>query len=325
MSGRNIPIALRTHFARAATTSCRILRIAPVKAGLAPFGMTTLDRDVTVNNGQGAIVYRHRRGYVSSAQVASADLSVDNSEAQALIAEYPMDGITLGMIKRGALDGARYVEYLLNYQSPTDGLIVIGSGTLGEIRAEKGLSAFIELRSLSQTLKQNSIIELGSTTCRAAFGDERCKVDISVLWDSGTVDSVGFEADRTFSLALSSGMAPDEGFYVPGMLLWTSGANEGRSFEIDSYEVDSSGAVTMSLRFPTDELIAVNDEFDIRPDCNKSWGGDGTINNCLAYNNRPNFRGEPLRPVADSAVLSVPGGASGGTSGAGSTQGIPDA
>lgn len=323
MTGRNIPIQLATMFSGSAQTWTRVLRFTPF--GVAPFGITTHDIDLTydANDGVGAVVYRAKRGYVSSAQVSTSDLSVDNSEAEALLAEFQLDGITQDMIKRGVMDDAEYVELLVNYNDLTAGRhVVLGSGTVGEARAEKGLSAYIELRSLSNTLKQNSIVELGSVNCRAKFGDERCKFDVDSLLVSGDVDSVGAETDRVFSFNLTSGMSDETGHYVPGLVFWTSGDNETRSYEIEAYEVDSSGMATVTLAFPTDEPIQPNDEFDIREDCNKSWGTG--INNCLTFNNRPNFRGEPFRPVADGGTLSVPGGPGGGSSGAGATQTVAE-
>lgn len=322
--GRNIDVALVDHLGESANTTCRLLRIAPV--GVTPFGITTLDRDVPFDDGDGLIIYRARRGYTASQQVGSADLSVENSEAEALLAEYPFDGVTLEMVRRGVLDDARFVEYLVNYlDEDTSSKVILGTGTIGELRVDKNLRVYIERRSLTQTLKQKSIIEAGSVNCRAAFCDERCKIDMAPLWSSGVVSDVGAETDRTFSFDASPSSSFSAEFsYVPGVVYWRTGANAGRSYEIESADVDSSFAMTVSLQFPTEEPIADGDEFDIRPDCNKEWGPNGTdlqgtVNNCLYWNNRLNFRGEPFRPVADSAALGVPGGPGGGTSGTGST------
>lgn len=323
--GRSIDLALVEHLGGTSTTVWRCMKITP--AGLSPFGITTGDRDVLFDDGFGPLWYRARRGYTASAQVGSADLSVENSEAEALLAEYPLeqDGVTLEMVRTGILDGARFVEYLINYLADDNGKAILASGTIGEIRSDKGLRAFIERRSLTQTLKQKSIIEAGSVDCRAKFGDERCKFPVDTLWDSGVVDTVGAEADLTFSFAPSSGAIAEDGYYSPGVVYWTTGANAGRTHEIDTFTIDSSGAATVTLVHAAQDLIAANDHFDIRPDCDYTWGPDGidlqgTRNNCLYYNNRANFRGEPKRPVADSAVLGVPGGPGGGTGGTGSTQ-----
>lgn len=323
--GRNIDIALVEHLGGSGKTICRVLLIDPVQAS--PFGITTLDRDITLDFGSGPITFRAKRGYTASQQVGSSDLSVENSEAEALLAEFPLDGVTMDMIRRGELDDARFVEYLVNYQDiETTSHAVLGSGTLGELRADKELRVFIERRSLTQTLKQKSIIELGSISCRDPFGGARCKYPVDTLWSSGRVLSVGFETDRTFTFdATQSSNFTSNYTYVPGLVYFTSGANAGRTYEIESADTDSSGMMTVSFAHPTEEAIAENDEFDIRPDCDKTWGPNGvslngTVNNCLYWENRLNFQGEPFRPVADSASMSIPGGGGGGLSGIGGTQ-----
>jgi uncharacterized phage protein (TIGR02218 family) len=322
--GRVIDLALVEHLGEAGTTTCRLLRIAPV--GIAAFGITTLDRDVPFDDGDGLIVYRARRGYTPSAQVGSSDLSVENSEAEALLAEFPLDGVTMEQIRRGVHDDAHFVEYLVNYQATDYGKAILGSGTIGELRADKELRVFIERRSLTQTLKQKSIIEVGSVSCRDPFGGPRCKYPVETLWSSGVVLDVGFEADRTFSFDAAQTSSFSASYsYVPGLVYFRTGANAGRTYEIESADVDSSGLMTVSLAHPTEEPIADTDEFDIRPDCDKWWGPNGTDlggtkNNCLYWNNRLNFQGEPFRPVADSASMAIPGGGGGGLSGIGGTQ-----
>jgi uncharacterized phage protein (TIGR02218 family) len=321
--GRTIDLALVEHLGESGNTTCRLLRIAPV--GIAAFGITTLDRDVSFDDGDGLIVYRARRGYTASAQVGSADLSVENSEAEALLAEFPLDGVTMDQIRRGVHDDAKFVEYLINYQATDFGKAILGSGTIGELRADKDLRVFIERRSLTQTLKQKSIIEVGSVNCRDPFGGPRCKYPVETLWSSGVVASVGFETDRTFTFDASPSSSFTSTYtYVPGLVYFRTGANAGRTYEIESADVDSSGLMTVTFEHPTEEAIAENDEFDIRPDCDKTWGPNGvdllgTVNNCLYWGRRLNFQGEPFRPVADSAAMSIPGGGGGGISGTGST------
>lgn len=311
--GRTIPAQLVTHFLGSAQTWTRLLRFTPV--GVTPFGITTHDVDLTydANDGVGAVVYRARRGYVSSAQVATSDLSVDNSEAEALLAEFALDGITFDMIRRGVMDDAQCTEFLVNYNDLTTGRhVVLGSGTVGEIRAEKGLSCYIEQRSKTQTLKQNSVIELGSITCRAQFGDARCGFDAESEWNSFSVVTVGAESDRVFTIA-GSGVIEDTGYYVPGVVKFTNGDNADRTFEIEAFEVNSNGDIEVTLKFPTDEPILDTDEGEIRRECSKHWTGHNSCDTYWGVNKGKHFRGEPHRPVADSASLMAPGGASGGS------------
>lgn len=232
----------------------------------------------------------------------------------------------------------------------------------------------IELRSLTQILKQNSIVELTSITCRAKFGDERCKMPLD--WYTGTVASVGDEIDRTFSIDPYAGLlkqytnalvftgdgattavqlknpdglditadyviaelrvggvattdytddgagmltfdtapetdvqvrwdgtvkmpaAPD-GFFVPGVVQWVTGDNEGRENEIEEYAADT---MTATFAIPAYKPIVVGDTFMIRRDCDKSKAM------CKDYGNLLNMRAEPELPRADGTALQVPGG-----------------
>lgn len=309
MSGRAISPAGATHLKQPATRTCHCWKVTRV--GMPAFGLTSLDRDVSLNDGFSTITYRAHRGYTPYATQANADLGVDNSEMQVLIAEFDMDGITLEAIHRGEYDDATYVEYLVAYEDPAYVIAMMSSGNIGKVRTMDGLECFPELRSLTQILKQKAIIEKGSVGCRVLeFGDERCKYPVETEWDGGEVDSVGVESDRTFTIA-GSGIVATDNYYVPGVVKFTTGDNAERTYEIESYEVTSNG-IEVVLAIPTEEPIGIGDELDIRRDCTRQWSGH---NSCETYNNRPNYRGEPFRPVADSAGLMLPG--------AGSTGGAP--
>lgn len=312
MSGRYISPAGVTHLEQPATRTCRCWKVTRV--GMPAFGLTSLDRDVVLDDGFGTLTYRAHRGFTPYATEANADLAVDNSEMQVLIAEFEMDGITLAAINRGEYDDASFVEYLVAYDAPAYVIAMLSSGNLGKVRQIDGIECFPELRSLTQILKQKAIIEKGSVGCRVLeFGDERCKYPVETEWHSGQVDSVGVEADRVFTIS-GSGVMEISNYYVPGVVMFTTGANAGRTYEIESYEVTSSGNEVV-LAIPTEELIEIGDELEIRRDCTRQWSGH---NSCETYNNRPNFRGEPFRPVADSGGLMVPG--AGSTGGAGTTE-----
>lgn len=61
----------------------------------------------------------------------------------------------------------------------------------------------IELRGLTDILKQNNLIGLTSITDRAMLGDDHNK--LSLHWYAGTVSTVGAESDRIFSSAVTPG------------------------------------------------------------------------------------------------------------------------
>lgn len=200
---RNVPAALAAHLKQPATTVCYLLKIMPKRPGVPVFGLTTLDADRTYDDGTGALTYRAKRGYTAFDLDTKADLSVDSSEAAGLLAEYPADGVTAEGIARGDYDGARFVQYLVNYEDLTMGHVILNAGQVGQIKMIDDLTCKIELRSLTQILKQNSIIELTSITCRAQFGDNRCKMPLRPY--PATVATVGPETDRSFTVVNTSG------------------------------------------------------------------------------------------------------------------------
>ena len=379
---RVISPELLAHLKQPATTACYLLKIMPKRADVPVFGLTTLDADVTFDDGTGSLVYKAKRGYTSFDLDTRADLGVDNSEASGLLAEYPADGVTAEGIARGDYDSARFVQYLVNYEDLTMDFIILNSGQVGQVKMLNDLTCKIELRSLTQILKQLSIIEVTSITCRAKFGDERCKMPL--LWYNAEVDTVGAEPDRTFTIVNPPGTdatpgdttatvtgvqffvgngtnvlaqlkdtagepvrdgftvsaiyingtaktlttdytidaagkitwvaAPAEGavatwdgtltlrpdgYFVPGVVNWTTGANAGRENEVEEYDA-ATGLVTLVI--PTYAAIVSGDTFRIRRDCDKSKAM------CISYNNLLNMRAEPELPRADGTSLQSPSG-----------------
>lgn len=374
---RTIPSALATDLAKSATTLCYLLKVIPKRTGVSTFGITTLDKDVIYDDGGGPLTYRAATGYTAFDVDTTSALNVDNSEAESLMAVYPGDGMTIEAINRGDYDSSRFVQYLVNYEALDHGHAILNGGQVGEVTQIDDLTCHLEMRSLTQILKQNAMIELTSITCRAAFGDERCKMPSR--WYSSSVASVGAENDRefvlvdkpggsggtgstgavsnvlfgqgdgttltfqlldtagevltsgftvtdikvngsvaagasvdslgvvTFGTAPGSGAAltwdgtvslfPD-GYFVPGVVRWTSGLNVGQENEIESYD-ESTGTVTLSI--PTTDIIQASDMLDIRRDCDYSKAMCKDV-----YDNLLNMRAEPELPRADGTDLQSP-------------------
>lgn len=242
------------------------------------------------------------------------DLAVDNGEASTLTetAAYPGQGITEAMVDNGELDGAEYWIFQVNFKdlSPTMGHEVMGNGPTGEWRINTGGLATFECRSWTDLLRQNSVCERDSLTCRvkqfgSQAGEERfpCYYDASgELTGEYTVTAVGTEIVRDFTVAA---LGAAEGYYAPGKAIWTAGANAGMTREIES----QSAGGDIALEFTTRHPIQVGDKLKFKRDCTRQWSGH---NSCETYANRQWFRGEPKIPVADVINLTIPGAGSGG-------------
>lgn len=297
---RSIPSGLITDLRSNATTMGFLLKFMPIDG--TPFGLTSCNTDVTYDDGDGALVYRCAFGYTPFDTAQKSDLSVNNSEAASLIAQYPLDGVTMNAILRGDFDGCPFVQYLVNYENLTSGRhSIISSGTTGQISQVDQLACNIELRSLVQTLKQNTMVELTSINCRAKFGDSQCK--LSFEWWNAEVVSVGAEADRTFGIEITDSNGSrvfGDGYFIPGVAVWESGDNEGFEIEIEEFSSSSTGDQEITMVFPVPTDIQIGDTLRIRRDCAKSRPA------CIAYGNIVNYRGEPDIPVGTGADAQAP-------------------
>lgn len=278
-------------------------------------GMTTLNINVTYDDGKGdgPITYYAPVGTQPASIYYSGSMEVDNSEFQSLVPEFDFE-LNEYAINAGEFDYAEFWLYEVDYSDLSLGHWVIMSGTLGEVRTVDGITVWGEMRSITDQYKK-AICPLYSLTCRAKFGDAMCGYDVSTLWNSGVVEIVGTEPNRTFYDTTNRTEAT--GFYEPGVIEFLTGANAGRTVEIESSDVDF-----IALNFPTPYDIQVGDTYRIRRDCNKRardtekgcahwWGAEWPLH----------FRGEPDIPVGEAGQATTPGASVGPGSG-GATAGI---
>jgi uncharacterized phage protein (TIGR02218 family) len=313
---RTVPSALQTHLNTGSTTITQLLLIKPVTPGYSAIGITLLDRDVTYNDGAGSVAYLSKIGMVPAALVSSLDMTVDNTEVQSLIPEFDLP-ISEADIVAGVYDYAEATIYQVNYEDLSMGHVVLGYGTTGQMRVENGLSFWTEFTALSKLLKQ-SIVEKDSITCRAVYGSQPigtgggvfeqrfpCGKDASAEFTgSKAVTSAGAEPNSSFT---ASALGAAANTYVPGILVWLTGKNAGRTYEVDSQTAGGAMTLTFETMFP----ILVGDTFKVRPDCTKWVEG---ANGCKAHFSsvsatewKLHYRGEPLIPIADGDAINTPG------------------
>lgn len=296
---RTVPAALQTHIDTGATTLCFLLKIAPQNAD--SFGVTSLNIPVTYNDGVELITYSAAIGMNQSAVEAGAGLEVANSEAMLLITS----DFTREDIAAGVLDYADFYIYRINWKDTSQGHRLEQSGTIGVVRSDNELSGVLELRGLTQQLKQNYIDQY-SLTCRAKFGstssDETfpCTFDAEALWQSTSVDTVGSETDRVFvSVDTPAATGPNGALgFETALIEFLTGDNTGLTVETETVV-----GKDITLRFNAAYAIQSGDTFRIRPDCRKRFAED-----CIAsYDNALFFRGEPFIPLTEEAPAQFPG------------------
>jgi hypothetical protein len=176
---RNISPALATHFAGDVRTIATLVLVQRKDGQV--FGFTDHDANITLS-GQ---VYATGNSYSASAVDMSSDLSTSNMEVRMLLDNAV---ITQADLEGGLWNNAAVTVSLCNFNDLTMGAVVIGSGTLGQVKIYES-QYVVEMRSLSQMMQQQTG-ELFSPTCRATLGDTRCTVALGPLTATGLVQSL---------------------------------------------------------------------------------------------------------------------------------------
>ena len=176
-----------THINSISTSLCFLIRMQRLDATV--FGFTNLDRDVTFNDGAGAVVYRHLPGVDRTSITTSSDLAIDNTEINAF---FESSGFVKEDIRDGLWDFAEIKIYLVNYENIAQGALKIRRGFLGEVTT--GIQMFSEIRGMMQKYIKE-IVEFTAPLCRADLGDARCKIDITGETWSATRDFTGFQRE----------------------------------------------------------------------------------------------------------------------------------
>lgn len=214
---------------------------------------TEHDLDLTLTAGPYAGTYITKAGITGSDVRSTSDMSVDNMDVSGAInaGDLSLVDLSAADIEAGLFDDAFVVLFLVNWQAPDDGQIVLRTGNIGEITRTAEGEYRTELRGLAQRLSQNIIRTYGSS-CDAELGDARCGVDLTDYTVNGTVTSVS--NNRRFVAELDSG----------------------------------SPTITMDteLFLPMPNDISIGDTFTIIPGCDKAHATcRGTFGNLV------NFRG----------------------------------
>lgn len=276
---RTIGDNLKAHLAGDATTLCHCWRLTR-RDGVV-LGFTDHDRDLSF----GGTLFRAESGYAASDIEAVAGLQAPSGEvAGALTSE----AITEADIAAGRYDGAKVEVYLVNWQQPAQH-IRLRVMDVGEVtRTADHFTA--ELRSVAHRLGQTHGRIYGRR-CDATFGDARCGVNADDYRQTGSVVS----APDRYRVVVSGLDSFRAGHFRYGVLIFTSGVNDGLSVDIESHSREG-GEVVLIFWLPLPLLPAHGDTFEIVAGCDK------TFETCRKkFGNGVNFRGFPHVPGTDFA------------------------
>ena len=300
--------ALLAHLSGGQTTIAWLFKLKRADGTI--LGFTGHDRDIVYdahtsdpNDTDGAITYKAASGFNSSADAAKADLSVPNLEATAFLNS---PSITEADIRALKYDNAQFKAMVVNWNDLTMGHVEIRRGVTGDVKMKNGLWT-AECRGMAAYL-QSRIGATYGPICRATFGSGLngidmnshwlCKVDVTLYRQNGSVSSV--TDSRTIVpaaglLQVGSGTPTNpapSGWFNDGFITFTSGALNGASFEIKTWD-----GTTLNLFLAVPVLPAPGDTFQIEPGCNK------TADDCQnKFNNIVNLRAETAIPGMDQIL-----------------------
>lgn len=274
---KTISTALAAHIAGEVTTLATCWKLT--RRDSTVFGFTEHDSDIVLDG----VTYKAASGFTPSAIQNTASLSVDNLDIEGMLSA---TSISEADILAGIYDFAEIEIFMVNYKDTSAGKIKLRRGWLGEVSLVK--QQFVaEVRGLTQLLSQ-TIGELFSPSCRAAFGDSRCKVNTTSYTVTGSITSVTSPQQFT-----DSARAEVAGTYNLGKITFTSGANNGLSMEVKEFV--SGGKISLVLPMPYN--VAIGDGYSLTRGCDKSLAICAN-----QYNNVANFRGEPHVPGLDKML-----------------------
>jgi len=247
----------------------------------AVMGFTDHTSDLTI----ASQLYKAATGFSPTSVETTDKFSVDNLDVAGIL---DAASITEADIMAGQYDFAEIEIFMVNVADLSQGSITHRRGWLGEVTL-KGGQFIAEVRGLAQKLSQN-IVELYTPTCRAVFGDTRCKANLASYTVGGAVNSAA--SRQNFR---SNAMTQAAGYFSGGEIAWLSGANAGRRMEIKEF---SNTQFTLVLPMPNG--VTAGDTFNAIAGCDK------TFDACVAkFSNAVNFRGEPYVPGMDRLLATA--------------------
>jgi uncharacterized phage protein (TIGR02218 family) len=285
---KSVSGGLATHLVGESLTLATLWRVTRVDGTV--FTFTDHDRDISY----GGEDYLAALGYQRAAVASGSQLAVDETELLGLLDAASIDEAEL---RAGLWDGATVRIFVVNHADLTQGELKVRKGTLGEVIISDDGSFRAELRGLAQPLQQ-TIGSLAQAECRADLGDARCGLDLSYPGSWTAQDTIATVTDSVTLVLTGTGTSLlADGWFDGGVAIWQTGDNAGVAREVVGW---TQGTLTLELLGPPPFAPAPTDVLHIQSGCDKRWA------TCRdKFNNKLNFRGEPLVPGAN-ALMGVP-------------------
>lgn len=288
---RSVPSGLLTHIAANGTSLCNLINVTDA------LGATLALTDHTENITVSSVTYVSRPGVQVSVLKTQGNMEIDNYE----ITGFFITGVvTLADVLKGRFTGARVRRYIVNYDSPSSGVLQIGDGNISRVEVRDNqftCQVLGKMWRLSQpvgrlTTKHCDVID---------FGGDRCFFDLNTThYTTGTafkqnLTVSGVTNAITFNVSGASTSAPAQAspWFEGGKVLWLTGNNAGYTQHIAAQV--SSGGLQFVLRTQPGADIQVGDTLTATAGCDRTTADCRykAQNSSQPNGNMVNFRGQP--------------------------------
>lgn len=219
MSSRDISADLANHFGQDVTTLAICWKITRKDGEV--YAFTSCDEDLVIDG----ITYKSMNMSETTAFETTGDATVSNMEIDTFLDH---DDVTQIDLETGLFDSADVEVCIVNYEDLGQGKLKVLKGEFGEVEIGDDI-AKVELRSMAQKLNQK-IGRKYTNQCDADLGDARCGVDLSEYEETGTITHVVNR--KQFG---DTSRTESEEYFRYGIITFTSGYNNGYSFEIKQF------------------------------------------------------------------------------------------
>ena len=262
------------------------------------FRFTDSPTEVISNATGSAELYQPHGGGMASALAQKENLKANNRELKGI---FDFDRITADDIRAGLYRQATGEEHLIDSRFPNSGSLGGNKYYIQDITYMTGTNIWqAQVEGVTRFLKQR-VGERYTRNCRYRFGDIRCTVNRNTgsgNWGNGsgsikTSTSVASVSDNRTTFTASVSSVYTAAAFQYGQVSFTSGANNGMSYDIIAFDPSTNTFQTASQ---TAYDIAVGDSILVYTGCRKSTAA------CTEYSNHINFGGFPHIPGGDLAT-----------------------
>lgn len=274
---KSLSVALQTHLDGQLSKLATCIKITRTDATV--YGFSNHDRAFAF----GGVDYLPAAGFNPTDIASNLNLDTDNVTVEGLLAD---DSITEDDLRAGRWDYAAFRIFQINWSDLSQGDKKDRAGHLGEVTVHRQ-TFMAELLGLMDAYS-TSVGEITTPACRANLGDARCQVDVVPFTVTGTIAT----AAADFFTMTDAARTEANNYFNEGVITFTSGSNNGLSYEIKS----STAAGTLVTKMPM-AYNAAGATYSLVAGC------DRRLETCRdRFANVVNFRGEPWLRGNDAAV-----------------------